>query len=118
MEQCTSEVILRAQNQFEGSKSYFSDLLSSDNHSCHTQTYRTNTHTQTNKQTNKQTKLQKHIRVLPVCIHHNPKYITESITDDYNKIDAKSMYKQYTQYLILNFKTSAHVTKNFKYTIQ
>jgi len=29
-----------------------------------------------------QTTLQKHIRILPFCLHHDPKYITESIIDD------------------------------------
>jgi hypothetical protein len=101
MEQGTSRVFLRAENQFEGSKSYFSVQLCSDNHSCHTHT-----------------KLQNHIRILPFCIHHDPKYITESITDDYNKTNARSMYKQYTQYLILHLKTSAHVTQNYKNTTQ
>jgi len=44
--------------------------------------------------------------------------ITESIIDDYNKTDTRSMYKQYTQYLILHLKASALVTKNYKITIQ
>jgi len=60
MEQGTIRVPLRAENQFQGSKSYFSVILCLDNHPCHTQTYRPHTHTythtdtHTNKQTNKQ----------------------------------------------------------------
>ena len=108
MEQGTSRVFVKAENQFEESKSNFSVLLCSDNHSCHTHTGHTHT----------ETKLQKHIKILPFCIHHDPKYITESIIDDYNKTDATSMYKQYTQYLILHLKASALVTKNYKITIQ
>jgi len=58
MEQGTSGIFVRAENQFEGSKSYFSVILCSDNHSCHTQTYKTHTHTHTHTHT--QTKIQKH----------------------------------------------------------
>ena len=56
MEQGTSGIFVRAENQFEGSKSYFSVILCSDNHSCHTQTYKTHTHTHTHTHTNKNSK--------------------------------------------------------------
>jgi len=78
----------------------------------------THTHTHTHKQTHTHThtKLQNHIRilVLPFCTHHDPKYITESLIDDYNKTDARSVYKHNTQYLILHLKVIARVTKIIK----
>jgi len=61
----------------------------------------THTHTHTHKQNFKN-------------IHHDPKHITESIIDDYNKTDARFMYKQNTQHFILHLKPSARVTKNYK----
>ena len=71
-------------------------------------------HTHTHTHTHKQTKLQKHIRILPLCTRHDPMFITESIIDDYNKTDARFMYKQNTQHFILHLKPSARVTKNYK----
>jgi len=41
-------------------------------------------------------------------------FITESIIDDYNKTDARFMYKQNTQYLTLHLQAIAHFTKNDK----
>jgi hypothetical protein len=64
------------------------------------------------------TKLQKHDKIFPFCIQHDPKYITESIKDDHNKTDARSMYKQYTQCPILTLKARACVKQNYKNTIQ